>query len=212
MRLRSFIASVALAVLVTSLAGCSLGPFAGGTASGGASPSPTRTDHVSASDAPGGSSTTQPLSTGDLAHPKGDASAKDYPCNLYPISVISYLMGMKMETANPVTAVGAPDQKSCLYDTKADGGHEFAIEVAMSNGPAYLANWKLIQGTGGPVSDVIDADQAWGDDSELAAVYGNVFIEAGDQSDASNDSATLVKIGLDKLTLLVGGVYASTLK
>jgi len=212
MRLRSFVAPFALALLVTSLAGCSLGPFAGGTASDGASPSPTRTDHVSASDAPGGSSTTQPGSTGDLSHPSGNASAKDYPCNLYPISIISYLMGMKMETANPVTAVGEPDQKTCLYDTKADGGHEFAVEIAMSNGPAHLSTWKLIQDTGGPVSDVEDADAAWGDDSELAATFGNIFIEVGDQSDASNDSATLVHIGLDKLTLMLEGVYASTLK
>jgi len=186
-------APVALAVLVTSLAGCSLGPFAGGAASGGAS-------------------TTQPQSTGDLSHPSGSASAKNYPCNLYPISVISDLMGITMKTANPVTAVGEPDQKTCLYDTTADGGHEFAVEVAMSNGPSHLATWKLVQDTGGPVSDVIDADEAWGDDSELAAVYGNVFIEVGDQSDAINDSATLVKIGLDKLTLMVGGAYATTRK
>jgi len=202
MRLRSFFAPVSIALVVTALAGCSLGPLAGGpAASGGASPSPTRTDHVSASDAPGDSSTSKPFSTGDLSHPKGDASAKDYPCNLYPISEISYLMGMKLQTAHPVTAVGEPDQKTCLYDTTADGGHEFAVEIAMSNGPAHLATWKLIEDTGGPVAGVGDA--AWGNDSELAATFGDIFIEAGDQSDASNDSATLVNIGLDKLTLLV---------
>jgi predicted small lipoprotein YifL len=210
MRLRSFFAPVALALLVTALAGCSLGPLAGGpAASGGTSPSPTRTDHVSNDDS---SSPKASTGDGDLSKPSGSASAADYPCNLYPISVISDLMGMKMQTANPVTAVGEPDQKSCLYDTTQDGGHEFAVEIAMSNGPAHLSTWKLIQGTGGPVSDVIDADDAWGDDSELAAVYGNIFIEAGDQSDASNESATLVHIGLDKLTLMVGGLYASTRK
>jgi hypothetical protein len=200
--------AAALVLLATALAGCSLGPLGSGTAaSGSASPSPTRTDSVSTDD----SASPKAGPGGSIADPTGSKNADDYPCNLYSPATISDFAGFTVTKATAVTAVGEPDQKSCLYDS-GDGSHEFATEIALSNGPAHLSAWKLIQDTGGPVADVIDADDTWGDDSELAAVYGNVFIEAGDQSDASNESATLANIGVDKLTLMVGGLYSSTLK
>ena len=135
--------------------------------------------------------------------------AADFPCNLYPKSAIADLTGFKITKAVAVTAVGEPDQKSCLYET-ADGSHEFATEIALSNAAGHLQTWSLIENTGHAISGI--GDSAWGDDSQLAAVYGSVYVEAGDQSDASNDDATLVNIGIDKLELLIGGLWAATLK
>jgi hypothetical protein len=152
---------------------------------------------------------TSPLPSDGASAGSGGTGAADFPCNLYPKASISDLTGFKIATATPVTAVGEPDQKSCLYDT-ADGSHEFATEIALSNASAHLQTWSLIENTGAAVPDV--GDLAWGDDSQLAAVFGSVYVEAGDQSDASNESTPLVHIGIDKLELLIGGLYAATLK
>jgi hypothetical protein len=193
---RVFVSSVLAAVAIVALAGCSVGSLAGGTQPAGGSP--TSSSKSSAKSPASGASSGS-----------GGSSAADFPCNLYSLSAISDLAGFKVVQAQEITAVNQPDQKSCEYTT-ADGSHTFATEIALSNGPAHLQIWTQIENTGGPVSGV--GDSAWGDDSDLAATFGNVYVEAGDESDASDDSVKLANIGLNRLTLMVESLHAATLK
>jgi hypothetical protein len=202
MRSLAVVPLIPLVALLT-LAGCSVIPSAA-SGSPSARPSPTRTDTVGG----GASDPAAPPVSATAPAGQGQAAPADFPCNLYPMLAISDLTGWKVTKATPVTAVGDPTQRSCDYST-GDGVHEFWTEVATTNAAAHLQTWSLIENTGGPVSGV--GDQAWGDDSELAAVIDGVYVEAGDQSDANDDSVALAHIGIAKLTLMVESLQAAAL-
>jgi hypothetical protein len=105
--------------------------------------------------------------------------------------------------AKPITAVGKASQLSCEYgDTS---GHSFGILTDTSNPSDHLTIFSEIENTGGPVSGI--GDSAWGNDSELAVVFGNDFVQLSDDSDANDDSAVLTNIGLDKLKQMAKQVH-----
>jgi hypothetical protein len=174
---------------VTALTGCSVAsPGTGSGPSGGAS---------------AGSSTSASASggTGSAA----DAPSGPFPCNQFSLSYIKKISGYNIIAAKPISAVGNDAKKSCEYSDGAS--HSIGIETAPGEGAAALQIFSEIENTGGPVTGI--GDSAWGNESELAVVFGTDYVNVTDDSDVDDDSATLANIGLDTLKQMVLKVHAA---
>jgi hypothetical protein len=170
---------------VTALTGCSV-------ASPGAGSNPTSGASASASTSAGAGSET-------------DAPSGPFPCNQFSLSYIKKISGYGVTVAQPISAVGNAAKKSCEYS---DGrGHSIGIEAAPGEGAAALQIFSEIENTGGPVTGI--GDSAWGNESELAVVFGTDYVNVTDDSDVDDDSATLANIGLDTLKQMVLKVHAA---
>jgi hypothetical protein len=158
-----------------------------------------------ATTAPGGGST---AGSGAAAPSGGAASGSDaktgpFPCNVFSLDEIRAATGYGVIKAQPITAVGKASQLSCEYADAS--GHSFGILTDTSDPGDHLRIFSEIENTGGPVTGI--GDSAWGNQSELAVVFGNDFVQLSDDSDADDDSAVLANIGLDKLKAMVKQVH-----
>jgi hypothetical protein len=123
---------------------------------------------------------------------------------VFSLNDIKGATGYDVIKALPITAVGKASQLSCEYGDA--NGHSFGILTDTSGAGDHLRIFSEIENTGGPVTGI--GDSAWGNESEVAVVFGNDFVQLSDDSDADDDSAVLANIGLDKLKQMVQQVHS----
>lgn len=133
-----------------------------------------------------------------------DAKTGPFPCNVFSLSDIKAATGYDVVVARPITAVGKASQVSCEYVDAAN--HSFGILTDTSNPGNHLSIFSMIENTGATVTGI--GDSAWGNDSNLAVVFGNDYVQLADDSDANDDSAVLAIIGLDRLKEMAQKVHA----
>lgn len=177
------ILSAALALV--GCAAASSTPPPTGNASGAASPAPSAPPAAATSGA--------------------DTTTGPFPCNVFSLSDIKEATGYDVVVAKPITAVGKASQVSCEYVDAAN--HSFGIMTDTSNAADHLNIFSLIENTGASVSGF--GDSAWGNDSNLAVVFGNDYVQLSDDSDAEDESAVLANIGLAKLEDMAQRVHSA---
>lgn len=171
-----------------ALVGCAAGNTSG-NGNNGTDAAPGKTS--SAPSAPSGQS--------------GSAKTGPFPCNVFSLSDIKAATGYDVVVAKPITAVGKDSQTSCEYVDAA--GHSFGIMTDTSDAADHLNIFSLIENTGQAVSGI--GDSAWGNDSNLAVVFGNDYVQLADDSDADDENAVLANIGLDKLKEMAQQLHAA---
>ena len=133
------------------------------------------------------------------------AKTGPFPCNVFSLSDIKAATGYDVLVAKPITAVGKASQLSCEYVDAAN--HSFGIMTDTSNPGDHVNIFSMIENTGGAITEI--GDSAWGNDSNLAVVFGNDYVQLSDDSDATDESAVLANIGLDKLEKMAQQVHAA---
>lgn len=187
---RSLVLVLATAALAAS-AGCSNGSTAPGPAA-----QPARSV---AAFAP-----SSPTATPPNLPPSHSVASAAFPCSVFSLADIGAATGYDVVIAKPIVAVNDSSQRSCEYiDAQR---HAFGVMTRKGGAAAALQVFSEIEGTGGPVTGI--GDSAVGNQSELGVVFADDYVQVSDDSDASNDSATLAKVGLDKLKQMVRKVHA----
>lgn len=85
--------------------------------------------------------------------------------------------------------------------------HAFTVTARKGDATGALKMHSKIEGAGGPVTGI--GDSAVGNQSKLAVVFGDDYVEVADNSDAVDDSVTLANVGLDKLKQMALKVHAA---
>ncbi|OFE18670.1 hypothetical protein BA895_00165 [Humibacillus sp. DSM 29435] len=127
-----------------------------------------------------------------------------FPCNVFSLADIKAATGYDVVIAKPIVAVGDSSQRSCEYVDAQN--HAFGVMARKGHASAALQVFSEIEGTGGPVKGI--GDSAVGNQSELGVVFGDDYVQVSDDSDASDDSMALAKVGLDHLKGMVLKVHA----
>ncbi len=135
------------------------------------------------------------------------AASAGFPCSLFCLAEIKAATGYdvvvaKLE-ATPARATINLQQCHCVDGKK----HVFTVPARKGEAAAALKMHSKIEDIGGPVTGI--GDSAIGNQSGLAVVFGDDYVEVADESDILDDSVTLANVGLDKLKQMVLKVHAA---